>query len=141
MEFKANVNLHTKPGTLKGFASVTINDEFVIKGLRIYEGDNGPFLAIPSRKIGMEYDDICFPITAECRENLHNTVLEAYEQKLEQQKEQKNEKTQTNQKNRKGQSASKSQKSNNELKKNTDETEMSEDGQDEQVGNEPEMQM
>ena len=52
MDYKANVTLMTKPGSLKGVASVSINEEFVVKGLRIYEGDNGPFVSMPSRKVG-----------------------------------------------------------------------------------------
>ena len=98
MDYKANVTLMTKPGSLKGVASVSINEEFVVKGLRIYEGDNGPFVSMPSRKVGENYEDICFPITAEGREALHSAVLEAYEQKLTQQEEQTNEEGKNNKK-------------------------------------------
>ena len=91
MDYKASVNLTNKPGSLKGVASVSINDEFVVKGVRIFEGNDGPFVSMPSRKAGAKYEDICFPITKEGRENLHSAVLEAYEQKLTQQEEQNHE--------------------------------------------------
>ena len=63
----------------KAVASVTINDEFVLKGIKVFEGEKGLFVAMPSRKMGDEYADVCFPITAEAREQLHNAVLERYE--------------------------------------------------------------
>ena len=91
MNYKASVNLINKPGSLKGVASVSINDEFVVKGVRIFEGNDGPFVSMPSRKAGAKYEDICFPITKEGRENLHSAVLGAYEQKLTQQEEQNHE--------------------------------------------------
>lgn len=91
MEYKASVNLMNKPGNLKGFANVTIGDEFVVKGLRIIEGEKGLFVSMPSRKVGEDYDDICYPITAEAREKLTGAVMKAYEYKLSQQEGQTNE--------------------------------------------------
>lgn len=41
MNYKASVNLINKPGSLKGVASVSINDEFVVKGVRIFEDNDG----------------------------------------------------------------------------------------------------
>lgn len=62
----------------KAVASVTVNDEFVIKGIKVYDGANGLFASMPSRKIGGEYQDIVFPITKEAREQINNAVLETY---------------------------------------------------------------
>ena len=75
MEFRASVTLVNKPGTLKGFASVNIDEQFAVKGIRIVEGENGPFLSMPSRKVGENYEDMCFPVTKECREKLNEAVL------------------------------------------------------------------
>ena len=136
MDYKANVNLMTKPGNLKGLASVTINNEFVVTGVRIYEGDNGPFVSMPSRKVGENYEDICFPITAEGREALHSAVLEAYEQKLTQQEEQTNEEG----KNKKKSGNKKSQKQSDEHKADENSEEISEN-QEEQTETGPEMSM
>ena len=136
MDYKANVSLTTKPGSLKGLASVSINEEFVVKGIRIYEGDNGPFVSMPSRKVGENYEDICFPITAEGREALHSAVLEAYEQKLAQQEEQTNEEGKNNKKS----GNKKSQKQSAEHNADENSEEMSED-QEEQIEAGPEMSM
>ena len=57
---------------------MTINDEFALKGIKVYEGENGLFAAMPSRKIGGEYQDVAFPITAEARAQLNSAVLETY---------------------------------------------------------------
>ena len=65
--------------SLKAFANITIDDEFVVKGLKIVEGKNGTFVAFPSTQgdDGEWYDD-AYPITAECREYVTDTVLDAY---------------------------------------------------------------
>jgi stage V sporulation protein G len=36
---------------LKAYASITFNDEFVVRDLKIIEGAKGPFVAMPSRKL------------------------------------------------------------------------------------------
>lgn len=74
-----------KPGdSIKGTASVNINGAFAVRGIKIIEGSNGLFISMPSYKAGNEYKDICFPITQECRKQLNDAVLGAYEQALAQ---------------------------------------------------------
>lgn len=64
---------------LKAIASVTIDDCFVIHELRIIEGDNGLFIAMPSRKLPEgEFKDIAHPINAETREQLEKAIIEEY---------------------------------------------------------------
>ena len=87
MNFKADVKLCNKPGNLKGIASVVIEEQFAIRDIRIVDGKNGLFLSMPSRKVGEDYVDICFPITNECRQKLSDVVVKAYEEKLSQQKD------------------------------------------------------
>ena len=70
--------------SIKGTASVNINGAFAIRGVKIIEGSNGLFVSMPSYKVGNEYKDICFPITPECRKQLSDAVLGAYEQALTQ---------------------------------------------------------
>ncbi len=77
MEVSSMVNLEGNGA--KAVATVVINDEFALKGIKVYEGENGLFVSMPSRKMGGEYTDVIFPITAEAREQLHNAVLERYE--------------------------------------------------------------
>ncbi|MDE6728741.1 MAG: SpoVG family protein [Oscillospiraceae bacterium] len=62
----------------KAYASVTINDEFVIKNVKVFEGKNGLFVTMPSRKSGNEYSDVVFPISKEAREQFINTVIDCY---------------------------------------------------------------
>ncbi len=54
---------------LKGFASITLDDAFVIRGLKIIEGASGPFVAMPSRKRkDGTFQDIAHPINMDTRE-------------------------------------------------------------------------
>lgn len=65
---------------LKAVASITIDDCFVVHDIKIIEGTDGLFIAMPSRKTAEnEYKDIAHPINTETREILKNLVLSAYE--------------------------------------------------------------
>lgn len=98
MNVKANVNLFTKPGNLKGIASVSLDDDFIIKNVRVFQSEKGLFVAMPSQKIGDEYKDICFAKSQELRNKISETVLNEYDMALKQAnsqvKEQKNEEKQ-----------------------------------------------
>ena len=64
---------------MKGIASVLLDDCFAIHDIRIIEGDNGLFVAMPSRKTSVgEYRDIAHPINPETRKMFEDKVLEAY---------------------------------------------------------------
>ena len=63
-------------------ASVDLNGVFAIRGVKIMQGKNGPFVSMPSYKAGNEYRDVCFPCTKECRAEFQNAVLGAYQQQL-----------------------------------------------------------
>lgn len=69
---------------LKAFASITLDDSFVIRGLKIIEGKTGTFVAMPSRrrKDG-EYQDIAHPINNEAREEMERIVLTEYHKERE----------------------------------------------------------
>ena len=66
---------------LKAFVSVTLCEEWVIKGLKIIEASDGHlFVAMPSKvKKAGGYQDIVHPITRESREHLEEIVLNAYD--------------------------------------------------------------
>ena len=64
----------------KATASVNINGAFAIRGIRIVEGNNGLFVAMPSYKTADGYKDIVFPITSGSRQQLNEAVLDAYHQ-------------------------------------------------------------
>ena len=64
---------------LRGIASVLLDDSFAIHDIRIIEGDNGLFIAMPSRKTATgEYKDECHPINPDVRTEFTNAVLDAY---------------------------------------------------------------
>lgn len=64
---------------LVGIAAITIDNCFVVHELRIIEGKNGLFVAMPSRKMpNGEYKDVAHPINSETRAMIEETVLETY---------------------------------------------------------------
>lgn len=66
-------------GKVRAHCSVVFDGAFVVHDLRVVEGERGLFLSMPRRKTGEgEYKDMAHPITAEARELLSKTVLEAY---------------------------------------------------------------
>lgn len=66
---------------LKAVASITIDDCFVVHDIKIIEGAEGFFIAMPSRKTADgQYKDIAHPIKTETREELIRIILEAFEQ-------------------------------------------------------------
>ncbi|MFZ5592592.1 MAG: septation regulator SpoVG [Desulfurispora sp.] len=70
-------------GKMKAIVSVTLDDMFVIHDVKVVEGQNGLFVAMPSRKTpDGEFRDIAHPITATAREIIQNAVLQAYEAAL-----------------------------------------------------------
>ena len=76
-----NVRKIEKEGSrMKGIASVLLDDCFAIHDIRIIEGDNGLFIAMPSRKTANGgYRDIAHPINPEVRAMFEEAILDAYE--------------------------------------------------------------
>ncbi len=67
-------------GKMKAIASITIDDAFVVRDIRVIEGQNGLFVAMPSRKTpDGEFRDIAHPITPEARELIQSAILREYE--------------------------------------------------------------
>ncbi|MBQ6922519.1 MAG: septation regulator SpoVG [Clostridia bacterium] len=68
-------------GKLKAVASVTVDDCFVVHDIKIIEGNEGYFIAMPSRKTSDgSYRDIAHPIKPETREELRVAILAAFEE-------------------------------------------------------------
>ena len=64
---------------LRGIASVLLDDSFAVHDIRIIEGDNGLFIAMPSRKTATgEYKDVCHPINPDVRTEFTKAVLDEY---------------------------------------------------------------
>lgn len=88
---------HSKGPTLANI-TVDLGGEYAIKGLRVVQGRDGPFVAMPQRRTSKgEYQDTVFPVTKEARERLLSTVLDAYEQAMEQYTKQVKDQEQTEQ--------------------------------------------
>ena len=68
---------------LKAVASITFDDCFVIHDIKVIEGNEGPFIAMPSRKTNDgEYKDIAHPINQQTREEIIKSILTSYEEEL-----------------------------------------------------------
>ena len=116
--------VQNKDDRLKGFCSMTIDDEFVVRDVKVIEGTSGLFVAMPSRKMSDHcgkcggknhlrakfcnncgaqlqenrarkdtkgrmklHADIAHPINAECRKNIQETIVAAFEEELEKSKQ------------------------------------------------------
>lgn len=115
---EVRVKLMEEPGErLQAFCSITFDDAFVVRDLKIIEGATGPFVAMPSRKLTAHcfqcgcknhlraaycnqcgarqkeqlagkddegraklYADIAHPINSQCREQIQQRVIEAFEE-------------------------------------------------------------
>jgi len=78
MEIKAKVYKVDK-SWLKGMASITIDNCFVIKNIKIINGKNGLFISMPNYKSANgEYKDICFPINVEARQLMTDAIMKEY---------------------------------------------------------------
>lgn len=73
-------------GCVLANASVDLGGCFAVTGIKIVEGKEGPFVAMPQR-MGRDrkYRDVCFPTTAAMREAINTVVMDAYRGELEQQ--------------------------------------------------------
>lgn len=67
-------------GRMKAIAEIVLNDQFIVRGLRVMEGEYGLYISYPADPFvtGDEYRSICNPITHQLREHIENTVLEKY---------------------------------------------------------------
>ena len=65
---------------LRGFAAIVLDDSFIVGDLRVLEGEDGYFVAMPSkRKRDGTFKDIAYPLNNEVRESIEERVLLAYE--------------------------------------------------------------
>ena len=113
-----------KDDRLKAFCSMTLDNDFVIRDIKIIEGTGGLFVAMPSRKMSDHCEkcggknhlrakycnncgtslsqnrarqdvkgrmklhaDIAHPINAQCRRDIQETIVAAFEEELERSQE------------------------------------------------------
>ena len=71
--------IHTS-GPVLAEASANLNGCFTIRGLKVVDVGNGPFISMPDYRTGGGYRDACFPSEREFRQQFRQAVLDAYEQ-------------------------------------------------------------
>ncbi len=72
-------------GKVKAIATITFDEAFVVRDIRVIEGEKGLFIAMPSRKTPEgEFRDIAHPITSEAREIIQTAILKEYDNLLQQ---------------------------------------------------------
>lgn len=66
-------------GRMRAIASITLDEEFVVHDIRVIDGNNGLFVAMPSKRTpDGEFRDIAHPINSGTRNKIQEAVLEAY---------------------------------------------------------------
>ncbi|MDD4568623.1 MAG: septation regulator SpoVG [Tepidanaerobacteraceae bacterium] len=69
----------TNEGKMRAVVSITFNAEFVVHDIRIIEGQNGMFVAMPSRRTpDGKFKDIAHPISSDARAKIQETILNHY---------------------------------------------------------------
>jgi stage V sporulation protein G len=70
-------------GKMKARVSITLDNQFVVHEIKVIEGENGVFIAMPSKKLpGGEFKDIAHPINRETRVMFQKAIIKAYEEKV-----------------------------------------------------------
>lgn len=68
-------------GSIKALANITIEDQFVVRGLRVVDGCNGLFVGYPNDPFFKQEEgrNLCFPITKTLRNHIEEKVLTKYQ--------------------------------------------------------------
>lgn len=68
-----------KNGRLKAYATIVFENSFIVRDLKVIEGDKGLFVSMPSRrrKDG-SFRDIAHPLNAETRQHIEEHVINEY---------------------------------------------------------------
>ena len=75
----------TDEGKMKAIVSITFDGEFVVHDIKIIDGQNGLFIAMPSKKMNEgDFRDIAHPILSETRTKIKEAIFAEYEKLLEQ---------------------------------------------------------
>ncbi|EUJ28819.1 regulatory protein SpoVG [Listeria floridensis FSL S10-1187] len=67
-------------GRMRAIASITLDEEFVVHDIRVIDGNNGLFVAMPSKRgVDGEFRDIAHPINSDTRGKIQTVVLAEYD--------------------------------------------------------------
>lgn len=84
----------SQEGKMKAIVSVTFDNQFVVHDIKVIDGQNGLFVAMPSRKMGDgDFRDIAHPINSETRERIQDAIFAEYERTLAEEEKAKEENT------------------------------------------------
>lgn len=64
---------------MKAIASITFDNEFVVHEIKVIEGQDGLFMAMPRREKNGKFRDIAHPINQETRDKIQKAIFEAYD--------------------------------------------------------------
>ena len=71
-------------GRLKAYATIVFDNVFIIRDLKVIEGDKGFFVSMPSRKRkDGSFRDIVHPLNSETRREIEERIIEEYKKILE----------------------------------------------------------
>lgn len=65
-------------GRLKAYATMVFDDAFIIRDLKIIEGDNGLFVSMPSRRRKDGFRDIVHPLNSDTRKEVEDAIIEEF---------------------------------------------------------------
>jgi len=69
---------------LKAYVTVTFDNAFIVRDVKVIRGNNGLFVAMPSRKRkDGSFRDIAHPLNNEARQKIEGVILKEYEKELE----------------------------------------------------------
>lgn len=69
---------------VRAYASILFDDEFMVREVKIIEGDNKLFVAMPSKRMkDGTYRDTAHPVNSSLRERIEKAVLEAYQKHVQ----------------------------------------------------------
>lgn len=71
-------------GRMRAIASITFNDEFVVHDIRVIDGEDGLFVAMPSKRTpDGEFRDVAHPINSNTRKKIQEAILTVYHEEEE----------------------------------------------------------
>lgn len=70
-------------GRLKAYATMVFDDCFIVRDLKIIEGDNGLFVSMPSRRRKDGFRDIVHPLNSETRKLVEDSIVEEFKKSAE----------------------------------------------------------
>ena len=74
------VRMVSKDSKMKAVVSITLDNEFVVHDIKIIDGQNGLFIAMPSRKVGEgDFRDVAHPLKSETRAKIKDAIFAEYD--------------------------------------------------------------